>query len=90
MTTDNDMSGIDHTELEYPDGDRAEVFDIVARKGPISHDSLMDQIYAMSSDEVFNHLRSLRDDGYVDSRDGDLSKDGTTRDLWYVTPGTEQ
>lgn len=75
---------VDHTEVEYPDGDCAEVFDLVARKGPISYKAVMDQIYALSGDEVFDHLQSLQNDGYVDCREGDLHEDGTTRDLWYV------
>jgi len=83
-------SDVDRSELEYPDGDRAEVFDLVVRKGPISYDGLMDQINTMSADKVFTHLDSLREDGYVDSREGDIHEDGTTRDLWYVDTATEQ
>lgn len=88
MVSEKSTGDIDHTELEYPDGDRAEVFDLVARKGPISYDGLMDQIHAMTGDDVFGHLQSLREDGYIGRREGDLSEDGTTRDLWYVETGT--
>lgn len=71
-------------DVEYPDGDEGEVFDLVVRKAPISFDGLMDQIATFSADEVYEHLETLRDAGYVDRREGDLGKDGTTRDLWYV------
>jgi len=82
------MNGIDHTQLKYPDGDRAEVFDVLAHEGAISYRKLMAQIYSMSGDEVADHLESLREDGYVDQREGDYSEDGTTRDLWYIDTGT--
>lgn len=84
----------DVTEVEYPNRedlprnaprDAGEVFDIVVRKGPISHDRMMrDQISAMSGDEVFESLLALEDAGYVDSVEGDLEVHGTTQDVWYV------
>ena len=84
------MSDIDPTELEYPDGDRAEVFDLLVHQGAISYRKLMEQIHSMSGDEVGGHLQSLQADGYIDRRDGDYSEDGTTQDLWYIDTGTEQ
>lgn len=64
----------------------AETFDLVVRKGPISHKKLMDQIHAYSHDNVFSHLEWLERHEYVERREGDLEKDGTTRDLYEVHP----
>jgi len=80
----------DITEVEYPPDmnnmprDSGEVFDMVVRKGPISLKGLMDQIHSMSQDAVFTRLSALRDNGYVDSADGDIEVHGTTRRVWYV------
>jgi len=80
----------DVTEVEYPEHpnnlpkDAGETFDMVVRKGPISLDGLMDQIYSYSQDEVFTHLRELKRAGYVDRVEGDIEEHGTTRDVWYV------
>lgn len=87
----------DITQVEYPGsedlprtapGDAGEVFDVVVRKGPISHDRMMrDQISMMSSDEVFESLLALEGEGYVSRVEGDLDEHGTTRDVWYVPDG---
>ena len=84
----------DVTKVQYPDRDElasnaprdaGEVFDIVVRKGPISHNKMMrDQIYSMSSDEVYTSLQALRDAGFVNSVEGDIEEHGTTRPVWYV------
>lgn len=75
----------DIQEVEYPeDTDEGEVFDLVVRKGPISFDALMDQIWTYSRDETFEYLTALKRKGYVERREGDLEEDGTSRDLWYV------
>lgn len=87
----------DVTEVSYPGRtdlpssaprDAGEVFDIVVRKGPISHNDMMrNQIYSMSSDEVARSLLALQEEGYVDNVDGDLEEHGTTREVWYVPTG---
>jgi len=84
----------DITEVEYPERselpsnvprDVGEVFDIVVRKGPISHDKMMqNQIYSMASDDVYRALKGLQEAGFVDNFDGDIHEHGTTRKLWYV------
>lgn len=89
----------DVTDVAYPERgdlprsapkDAGEVFDIVVRKGPISHDKMMrDQIYSMSSDEVFESLQALEDAGFVEREDGDIEEHGTTREVWYATPDDE-
>lgn len=88
----------DVTEVEYPDRDdlpnntprdAGEVFDIVVRKGPITHNDMMrNQIHSMSSDEVFMCLQGLEDAGFVDRVSGDIEEHGTTRDVWFVPGGS--
>jgi DNA-binding transcriptional ArsR family regulator len=77
-------------DVEYPPDrnhhprDAGETFDLVVRKGPISLDGLMDQIYSYSQSEVAAHLAALLDDDYIRRREGDIDRDGTTRDLYFV------
>lgn len=68
---------------------KGEVLDMVDRKGPISLDGLMDQIYSLSQDDVFTYLSELEDDGDIVREEGNLEEHGTTRYVYYVPEGDE-
>lgn len=76
----------DVVEVEYPEytDDAGEVFDLVVRKGPISLDGIMDQTPMYSRNQVYDWLQRLKNDGFVDSVEGDLHEHGTTATVWYV------
>lgn len=65
--------------------DKGEVLDLVARKEPVSLRDIMGQQSVYSEDEVFDMLQSLIETGEVGRRAGELDRDGTTRDVYYVT-----
>ena len=66
------------------------MYDLVDRKGPISHRGIMEQVSTYSSDEVFRTLYELVNDGEVGKREGVLKVDGTTEDVYYLEEDRER
>lgn len=70
--------------------DDGEVYDLVDRKGPITHRRLMDRIHTYSSDAVSVALQNLVDEGEIGRREGSLEQDGTTRSMYFSKDGGER
>jgi len=78
----------DIRKLRYPrgaPGDYGEVFDYVARKGPISYDEICSNTPFMSPDEIFDALEWCLQTGHLEK--GEMKgKHGIVRTQVYFAP----
>jgi transcription initiation factor IIE alpha subunit len=84
------MSGHSRDGTEWPSGCDGGVLDYVNRKGPITTNRIVEECGIWSPDEVHTSLKSLENDGFIESREGSLTEHGTTRRVWYIETGPEQ
>jgi len=77
-------------EFERPKGRDSEILHHVERKGPITTSRLVEAFGVWSPDEVYTSLQSLKNDGFIESQEGDIEEHGTTCRVWYVEAGTDR
>lgn len=65
-------------------GIQRELFDHIKRKGPITIDTIVENVGIWSRDGVYDGLSKLEDEGFITSQRGDIAEHGTTRRIWMV------